>query len=83
VTVTYGALHGLDEVRRGHKAEGNWIPDIEVADFSAGSLNLARLRDDVPNRVIEAAHAAGDRNCGGRAHRKILSERPDVKTMRP
>ena len=56
------ALDCVYQMRRRREAENDRVADIQVADARAAGLNPPGLGDDIPDRVIEAADAAGDRN---------------------
>ena len=80
VAVAHRPGHGLDQVRRGREAERHGIPDIQVADPRAASLDGLRLRHDVADGVGEPVHARGDRYGprGFGRHSLILRRRASV-----
>ena len=63
VPVTDRALDRLDQMRRGPEPEGDRVADIQVPDLAPGRLHLPRFRDDIADRVDEAADTAGDGIC--------------------
>ncbi len=69
VAVAHRTRDRFDHVRRRVEAEDDGVADVQVADGLAGRFDLARFRDDVADRVCEAADAARDGDGGSRAHR--------------